>query len=522
MKYPIGVQSFEKLREIGYVYVDKTAYIYHITHTRECCFLSRPRRFGKSLLTSTMEAYFLGKRHLFDGLAIAELETEWLEYPVIHLDLSNSTFDTPEKVTAFLQKEMDVQDNKYGLPHNREYGVDARFEDLIRYLYDTNGRRVVVLIDEYDKPMQDVIMDREKQKAYRSVLKPFYGTLKKMDYALKFVFITGVTKFAKLSLFSDLNQLKDISLMPEYDVICGITKQEMLHTFHEPIQEFAQKRKCDFDSMVEILEKNYDGYHFSERLDGVYNPFSLLNALDEMRIGSYWIQSGTPTLLANLLESQNTPLPELEGYVIDGTLLMSVESMDISPVPLIYQTGYLTIKGFDEASNQYILGYPNEEVKSGFLKFLLPLYSNIKRDRIPNEICNFVQEIRKGDAVAMLKRLQALFAGCNYSLILDREAHYQNVLYIVFSLIGLQVKVEPHISNGRMDLVIETSDYVYIMEFKYKGSAKKAMEQIHDNGYAIPYQCDPRKIILIAVNFNARSRNLDPRWLIEELPNLGE
>lgn len=513
--YPIGIQSFPDLIKDGFAYVDKTALVYKLTHTFRGCFLSRPRRFGKSLLMSTIEAYFKGEKDLFRGLAIEKLEKEWLSYPVIHFDLNNGDYRNSEKLEEALGNQLAVLEQAFGV--EKVFNpLGDRFENLIRQVYLEAQQRVVVLIDEYDKPMLEVMTDEKAQKRYREVLKPFYGTLKKMERCIKFIMVTGVTKFAKLSVFSDLNQLKDISLLPTYSTICGITRQEMLDTLSEGLQDFAEVKGWSIDKLVDELERKYDGYHFSENSLGVLNPFSLLNAIQDQKLIDYWFQTGTPNFLADLLHKHHTPLPSLEGIKAEASVLTSVESMTFSPVPVIYQSGYLTIKGYDDARSTYTLGYPNEEVEQGFLHFLLPSYTHLNGQSSKIEVDELVDEIRDGKAEAFLQRLESILAGCNYDLVLEREAHYQNVLYILFTLIGLQVEAEKRISAGRIDLVLKTHRYVYIMEFKYEGTAKEALQQIIDKEYALPYRFDSRKVILVAVNFEAERRNLSPDWIIQE------
>ncbi|MCC8113129.1 MAG: ATP-binding protein [Bacteroidales bacterium] len=514
--YPIGMQNFPNIVNRGYAYVDKTALIYQLTHTFAACFLSRPRRFGKSLLLSTMEAYFRGRRELFKGLAIEELEKDWTVHPVIHIDLNNGNFGSKERLSSTLEGQITKLERDYGIT-NPLPEIGQRFGEIIRVACEATGQQVVVLIDEYDKPMLEIMTDEEAQKEYRQVLKPFYGTLKASEQYLRFIFITGVTKFAKLSVFSDLNQLKDISLLPDYDTLCGITTQEMIQYFGSGVEAFAQAKGWTVDETIAKLEHKYDGYHFSSRKTGVLNPFSLLNALSDKDLEAYWFATGTPTFLARLMERHHTPADSLVGYKATSELLTSVESVRTNPIPVIYQSGYLTIKDYDEATRRYTLGFPNEEVEQGFLNFLLPYY--VKKEDINSSLTieDFVEDFRDGKAEDMLKRVQSLFADVNFELVLDTEAHYKNVLYIVFKLIGLQVEVERHTSQGSIDMVVKTDRYVYIIEFKYKGTAKKAIDQIIDRGYALPYQCDPRTVLLIGASFSPRTRTLSSRWIIQPL-----
>lgn len=518
MLFPTSIQYFPRLIEDGFVYVDKTALIYQLTHTKTCCFLSRPRRFGKSLLVSTMEAYFKGRRELFKGLAIEDLEKEWNEYPVIHLDLNNGDFHSKESLEKHLQFQLNRIEEDWDLSPI-EVSLGNRFEALINRISENTGKKVVVLIDEYDKPMLEIITDDKAQEEYRNVLKPFYGTLKKTEQYLRFVFITGVTKFAKLSVFSDLNQLDDISLMPEYGTICGITKEEMLNIFQDPIKEFAEEEEVSYEEMVTLLENKYDGYHFSRKLVDVFNPFSLLNAFDKKDLANYWFGTGTPTFLVKLLKDHHYLLSDLSGAKANGDLLTSIESTRESPLPVIFQSGYLTIKEYDKKSRIFTLDYPNEEVKKGFLNFLLPRYASLRGIHSDAEITKLIDELSSGDCEAFLRRIRSFLSDHNYDVILDCEAHFQNVLYIVFSLLGMQVEVEKRISNGRIDMVVKMNHYIYVMEFKYDGSVQDAMKQIKEKEYALPYQRDKRKVILVAVNFDSKTRNIDSNWIIEEYSN---
>lgn len=515
MLYPIGVQSFPEIVTDDFFYVDKTGLIFDLVKNFRACFLSRPRRFGKSLLLSTLESYLRGEKDLFRGLEISKLEKDWIKREVIHIDLNNGQYDSIDSLKQFLNEELDKLDEIYQV-NTAGKTIGTRFEIAITKAYESSGQKVAVLIDEYDKPMLEILSDELLQEEYRKVLKPFYGTLKKCQRYLRFIFITGVTKFAKLSIFSDLNQLKDISLLPEFGTICGITTQEMLTNFTPEIEKFAKEHDWSFSDMVNELERKYDGYHFSRKLEGVLNPFSLLNALHDKDLGNYWFQTATPNFLVDVLKEHHTDLRTLAKSSASPDLLTSVESVKINPLPVIYQSGYLTIKNYNKEKRSFTLDYPNDEVKESFLSFLLPRYANLNLATSDDEINKLVEDLNNGDTEKFLLRVQALFAKVNHKLILNREVHYQNVLYIVFTLLGLHVHVEQHTSEGSIDMVIATNRYVYIMEFKYKSTATAAIKQIYDKGYAIPYQCDSRKVILVAVNFSARTRTLDPNWIIKE------
>lgn len=513
MKYPIGIQKFERLREENYVYVDKTALMYDLVTTKACCFLSRPRRFGKSLLMSTLEAYFQGRKELFKGLAIEELEKDWISYPVIHIDLNNGDFTSVDSLRESLSYQLKCIEQQFGVEKESDF-LGFRFEGIIRQINKKFGRKVVILIDEYDKPMLEVVNDELAQEEYRKVLKPFYGTLKKIEEGIRFIFLTGVTKFAKLNIFSDLNQVNDISLMTEYDTICGITSQEVISIFKEQIEEFARLEGQSYEEMSLTLKRMYDGYHFSRALHGVYNPYSILNALEKKEISNFWFNTGTPTFLVRLLQGCDYPLAKLAGVTATATQLTSSDEITHNPLSVIFQSGYLTIKDYNVNTRRYTLDYPNEEVKRAFLEFLLPKYASLYSSDSNELVSALVQEIRKGDIDDVLKKLQSLFSKINYELILDREAHFKNIIYLVFELIGMQVQVERHTSQGSIDMVVETEQFVYIIEFKYNGTPEEAIKQIRERGYAMPYQCDKRTIYEVGVNFSSITRNIESNWKI--------
>ena len=509
--YPVGIQNFESLRRDGYFYVDKTARVYELAKTGRYYFLSRPRRFGKSLLVSTLEAYFQGKRELFEGLAIEGLEKEWKDYPVIHLDLNAKKFDTEEDLIRLIDRQLLVYESVYGRVPT-DVTIDDRFVSLIRNAAEKSGERVVILVDEYDKPMLQAIGNDTLQSEYRNTLKAFYGVLKSMDGYIKFALLTGVTKFGKVSVFSDLNNLEDISRNPSYMDICGISGEELLRDFSDDIQELAAANGQTFEQACDQLKTDYDGYHFCPDSPGMYNPFSILNTFKSRRYGSYWFETGTPTYLVELLKKSNYDLEEMSHVETDADILDSIFTDD-NPIPVIYQSGYLTIKGYDKEFGIYELGFPNREVEEGFMKFLLPYYSSVSKTSSPFEIKKFVQDVKRGDIDGFMERLQSFLADCPYELAKDVELHYQNVLFIVFRLAGLYTKVEYHTSRGRIDLVLQTDSYVYVMEFKLDGSAEQALQQIEEKQYALPFAKDSRKVYTIGVNFSSETRNID-KWIV--------
>ncbi|EFI06355.1 MULTISPECIES: ATP-binding protein [Bacteroides] len=513
--YPIGIQNFESLRKDGYFYVDKTRLIYQLVKTGRYYFLSRPRRFGKSLLISTLEAYYQGKKELFEGLAIEQLEKDWIKHPILHLDLNNEKYDTPESLDGILNDNLEKWESLYGARPS-EVSFSLRFAGIIQRAYEQTGQRVVILVDEYDKPMLQAIGNEELQKYFRNTLKPFYGALKSKDGCIKLGFLTGVTKFGKVSVFSDLNNLIDISMDEQYVELCGITEKEIHDNMEEDVQILASKQKMTYEEVCSELKECYDGYHFVEDSIGIYNPFSLLNTFYKMKFGSYWFETGTPTYLVELLKKSNYDLQRITHEETDAEVLNSIDSTSRNPIPVIYQSGYLTIKGFDKRFGIYKLGFPNRKVEEGFVKYLLPFYTSIDAIESPFQIRKFIDEVELGDYNAFFHRLQSFFADTPYELIRDLELHYQNVLFIVFKLIGFYVKAEYHTSQGRIDLVLQTDHFIYVMEFKLEGTAEEALQQINDKHYAQAFATDARKLFKIGVNFSKETRNIE-KWIVEEL-----
>ena len=513
MIYPIGKQNFENLRNEGFVYVDKTALIYKLVKEGSVYFLSRPRRFGKSLLLSTLEAYFTGKRELFKGLAMEELEKDWLEYPVMHLDLNAKKFDKIEDLYDILNAQLYNYETLYD-SKPVDTSIEGRFRAVIRAAKVKTGRNAVVLIDEYDKPILQAIGNPALQNEFRNTLKAFYGVLKSADADLKFALLTGVTKFGKVSVFSDLNNLNDISMSPRFHNICGITAEELRHVFDSEIQLLADNNSQTKDEAYATLKRNYDGYHFSYSTDGIYNPFSILWTLNEKRYGSYWFNTGTPTYLVELIKKADFNIEELTDYVASEDQLNSIHVDDIDPIPVLYQSGYLTIVDYDSRFGLYTLNYPNEEVKAGFINFLLPFYSKIKEKQTQTIISKFITSIESGKANDVMRQLQSLMAGTPYELVKDLENHYQNVMYIITKLMGLYVQAEYRTINGRIDLLIGTKEYLYIIELKFDGTAAEAMAQINNKEYSLPFEQEGRTIIKIGANVSRDTRNIED-WIIE-------
>lgn len=511
--YPIGIQNFEKIRNDGYLYIDKTALMYQMVKTGSYYFLSRPRRFGKSLLISTLEAYFQGKKELFTGLAVERLEKDWIKYPILHLDLNIEKYDTPESLDNILEKSLTAWEKLYGAePSERSFSL--RFAGIIERACKQAGQRVVILVDEYDKPMLQAIGNEKLQKQFRDTLKPFYGALKTMDGYIKFAFLTGVTKFGKVSVFSDLNNLDDISMRKDYVEICGVSDQELHENLDIELHEFAETQDLSYDKLCTKLKEYYDGYHFTHNSIGIYNPFSLLNAFKYKEFGSYWFETGTPTYLVKLLKKHHYDLERMAHEETDAQVLNSIDSESTNPIPVIYQSGYLTIKGYDGRFGIYRLGFPNREVEEGFIRFLLPFYANVNKVESPFEVQKFVREVETGDYDSFFHRLQSFFADTTYEVIREQELHYENVLFIVFKLVGFYTKVEYHTNDGRIDLVLQTEKFIYIMEFKLNGTAEEALQQINDKRYALPFEADGRKLFKIGINFSEKTRNIE-KWVVE-------
>ena len=508
--YPIGIQNFEKIRKDGYFYIDKTALIYQLVKTGSYYFLSRPRRFGKSLLLSTLEAYFQGKKELFDGLAMEKLEKDWIKYPILHLDLNAEKYTAPEALDQVLESALRGWEALYGA-QDYERTFASRFQGIIQRACDKTGQRVVVLVDEYDKPMLQAIGNDELQKSYRETLKAFYGALKSKDGCIKFGMLTGVTKFGKVSVFSDLNNLDDISMRNQYIDICGINEQELHDNLEDELHRLASAQGMTYDEICAKLQEYYDGYHFTHNSIGMYNPFSLLNTFKYNEFGSYWFETGTPTYLVELLKKHHYDLRRMAHEETTATVLNSIDSTSDNPIPVIYQSGYLTIKGYDQRFGIYRLGFPNREVEEGFINFLLPFYANTNAVESQFEIQKFVREVESGDYDSFFRRLQSFFADTPYELVRDLELHYQNVLFIVFKLVGFYVKAEYHTSAGRIDLLLQTDKFIYVMEFKLDGTAEEALLQINEKHYAQPFENDDRKLFKIGVNFSAEMRNIE-KW----------
>ncbi|MCQ2315086.1 MAG: ATP-binding protein [Bacteroidales bacterium] len=510
MKYPIGTQTFSKIIENGMVYVDKTDLVYQLAQ-KNICFLCRPRRFGKSLLISTLESYFKGEKELFKGLKIEGLEKDWVQYPVFRIDFAQGGYG----VEGDLKKEIDKCLTKWEQHLGIEKQIDklgSRFSDILAEAHRQTGRKCVVLIDEYDKPLLDVLME-PMEAENRAVLKEFYGTFKVADEHLRFVLLTGVTKFSQVSVFSGFNQPEDISMKSEFDALCGITKDELVEYFDSEIAAMAEKKKCPKEEMYIRLKKQYDGYHFSEEMLDIFNPYSVLNALNDKSLDEYWFATGTPTYLVKLLDRNKTNIQEILNKQYVKSYFMDYKADVEDPLAMIYQSGYLTIKGYNEKRRQYRLDFPNNEVRNGFVTLLANNYCGQRNDpkNLVLDINDMLDECRLDD---MHDALSGFFASIPYNANYQErawsyESHYHYTLYLIFRLLSCYTTLtEKENSRGRADIIVETDDYVYIFEFKLDGTAAEALKQIEDKGYAEPYAADKRKLFKIGVGFSSEKKNI--------------
>ena len=525
MKYPVGIQSFDQLIEGGFVYVDKTALIHQLVTTGKTYFLSRPRRFGKSLLVSTLKNYFLGRKGLFQGLAIERLEREWAEYPVFHIDFNGDDFTRPGMLELKIEGIVAQWEALYGRnPYSSTVG--DRFSYVLRQARQRYGRRCVVLVDEYDKPILDALdtgvkteMDGRKwllEDRNRETLKGFYSVFKAADEDLRFVLLTGVTKFSQVSVFSGFNQPMDISMDGRYDSLCGITQEELERYFAEPIAAMARKLKETEGEMIARLKRQYDGYHFSDELTDIYNPFSLLNAFAQRKVDDYWFRSGTPSYLLRLLSHTGENLDELTGKYYDPQEFVDYKASVEKPLPMIYQSGYLTIKDYDGDFGVFLLDFPNNEVKKGFISLVASAYLSPKQE-MNGWLRGVVVALRKGEPDTLRKLFTSFLADIPYIMRRkkderERERYFHYTFYLIFRLVSVYtIYTEKEQSEGRVDCVVETPDYVYIFEFKLDGTAEEALAQIDEKGYARPYEGDPRKLFRIGVGISSKTGTVE-QW----------
>ncbi len=515
IKYPVGIQSFPKLIEGGFLYVDKTRYIHRLAEDGGYYFLARPRRFGKSLLLSTIEAYYQGRRDLFRGLAIDRLTRDWEPHPVLHLDLNNRNYRDEASLIKELNENLERWEALYG-DEKRDRDVEERFAYVIRKAYEKTGKKVIILVDEYDKPMLSAITNPELSETYTSILKAFYSNLKTMDEYIGMALLTGVARFSKVSIFSDLNNLRDISFEKEFSAICGITHDELTAYFTAGLGELADEWHETVTEVISTLEKHYDGYHFSKNGAAIFNPFSLISVFTKKEPGSYWFDSGTPTYLVNFIRKINRPFSRIAPVEVLASYLETAGLLGSDPVPAFYQSGYLTIKGYDPFLKSYTLDYPNEEVKEGFLNFLMREYIPDMVSGYGFSITDFVQYVRNGQPEEFMKSMESLIAGVPYIEKGSAEAHFQNAIYLLFTLLGYYTRMEDRTSDGRIDLSVETPERVYIFEFKINGSAEQAMYQIKDRKYWLKYARSGKQIYLIGASFSTSTRRLDD-YVIERI-----
>lgn len=515
VKYPIGIQSFEMLRKLSYLYIDKTELIYNLAMTSKCVFLARPRRFGKSLLLSTVQAYFEGKKELFKGLAIEQLETDWQPHAVLKLSLASYNPSDNGNLEAILDNQFLIWEEQYDVKI-KATDLSSRFGNIIRAAHGASGRPVVILIDEYDHPLISNIHDADKLEEHRLLLKSIYVNIKDLDQYIRFTMLTGVSRFSKMTIFSGLNNLEDISFDDEYAAICGITEDELHSNFREGISNLSNKYSISPEEAITLLKTHYDGYHFSEVSPDIYNPFSLLNTLKKKKIDAYWFQSGTPEFLIRRIQDSNEFLPDMFDESVEGRILSSSDILDSRPTSLLYQTGYLTIKRF-EMPDVYHLGIPNLEVRKGLFQNLARYYF----DKDDTVIFNHVREVRKlleakqiGEA---MERLRTLMAGIPYEFA-DKatKLHYENNLFIIFMLIGVDARPEWHTSDGRIDLLLSMRNYIYIIELKRDGTPQEALDQIRKKDYARQFAGDPRPVISLGITFSTPPRNITA-WQAEDL-----
>lgn len=513
--YPVGIQDFTTIRENGYLYVDKTAVLYGIVRKGGFFFLSRPRRFGKSLMISTLEAFYEGKRDLFKGLALDKLIQDWEPHPVFHLDLSKKEYTSADDLRERLSVELSLWENRYGVEYtDGKPSNELRFSAIISAAYQKTGKKVAILVDEYDNPMLSAIGNPELEEDYRRQLKAFYSNLKSMGRYIEVAVLTGVARFSKISIFSDLNNLNDITFDDRYSAICGVTAAELTQYFNHGIEELSQKLNQSKEYVCGMLKEYYDGYHFSPQSPDIYNPFSLVNVFDHNHLDSYWFQSGTPSFLLNRVVNSDIKLPKLAPFEIEESALKSAGILSTDPIPAFYQSGYLTIKSYDSVNRSFILDYPNREVKQGFLEYLVPYY--LRKDGLQGDfsINKFIQTASRGDIKEFMKLLEALISGIPYSEKGTSEDHFRSAMYLLITLLGFRCKVEERTSSGRIDLLVETNMYIYIFEFKIDKSAQAAMDQLLEKKYWIPFETSGKQICLIGADFNTSTRCLSSDPLI--------
>lgn len=514
IKYPIGEQDFKSLREMGFLYIDKTNYIKKIVDGAKYYFLARPRRFGKSLFLSTLRYFFEGKRELFKGLYIDSTDWNWEEYPVLKLDLNTNRFSEQGLLEPVLDNMFRIWEEKYGVEVS-DTDYSQRFNTIIRTAHENTGRQVVILVDEYDKPLVGNLNKDDNFEHYRAKLASLYSNFKSSAEHIRLVFLTGVSRFSKLSVFCDLNNIRDITFANEFSDICGITGKELLENFQYGIGSLAGKRNISNDDACSLLKKNYDGYRFSGEGSDIYNPWSVLNAMAERNISNYWGRTGKATIVAEALKNVDA---DLEAILSTSVPMRTLEGLDLrsaNPVALLYQAGYLTIKDYDVDTDYVTLGVPNLEVRQSLFDDLLPFYVEVRRGTVDSVVNDIILDLRSGKPGKFVRDLDIFLAGIPYEMRMDDENNLHNAIYILLTLIGLDTETETHTSDGRIDLVVKTTKFIYIIELKFGRSVEDAMTQIVERRYEYPYINDPRRIFNIALNFSSATRHLDPPIISE-------
>ena len=512
--YPIGIQSFVEIRSLGSIYVDKTALVHELVDTGKYYFLSRPRRFGKSLLISTLHEYFIGNRAIFKGLDIDRLEPgEWPSHPVLHIDFNGQLYDSRTSVGEVLESCLREWEREYGAS-DASMSYALRFGAVIKNAVEKTGRQVVVLIDEYDKPILDVLGDRGLEENNREVLRSFYSVMKSQDANLRFVMLTGVGKLPQMNVFSGLNNIEDISMNPIYSTICGVTEPELREYFGKGVSDLAEANGLTVAETYEALKANYDGYHFAGDIRDVYNPYSLLTALKNRMITDSWYRTGTPTHLIKMLKRTDVPIKNLDGSPCTFARLTEGNVTGDDIIATLYYTGYLTIKQYNRAMSSVILGYPNGEVRRGFLDNVLALSTNVNAGESSTLVLELAMAVQSGDIAGYLEKLRSFFADFPYELVKRNEAHYQDVIYCITKLLGFYVQAEYRTSSGRADMILGTKEAVYVFEFKLDAGADVAMSQIDAKEYALPFAADGRRVVKVAVSFSSETRNI-ANWTIE-------
>ena len=511
-RYPLGIQTFSEIIEGDYYYVDKTADIHRMTSTYKYVFLSRPRRFGKSLLVSTLASYFRGEKDLFKGLAMERLEKQWKKHPVIHLSLASVKEIEPEKIEESLSNRLRNIENQFGIERNSK-GLGDRLNDIILQATEKYGEKAVVVLDEYDAPLLNVLHDEQRLAQVRQLMRTLYAPLKDCDPYLRFVFITGISKFSQLSIFSEINNLKVISMMPEYATLCGFTQQEIEDNFPEGIKRLAEKEELTVEQTLDKLRQTYDGYHFAANSPGVYNPYSIINALSDGTFDNYWFSTGTPSFLVEMLRKFHTDISRIDGSTAEAPEFDAPTEDMRSILPLFYQSGYLTIKQYASQFELYTLGFPNKEVRNGLMRALYPYYITPNTDGRALVLMNISKGFMYHDVESAMQTLQAYLESIPYQDSRFDENHYTQMLYVIFSLLGLHVDSQVRTAKGRLDVVVKTEGHIYVMEVKLDRPAREALEQIGTKNYLLPYTLDGRQLTKIGISFSTEERNVT-EWVI--------